>query len=236
MWPKQAAAGEGSDADIFRVIRGKNLVPARTRYDTWSAFAKAGSGPELGTWRGFWLGTGKRLRRRRRSRTDFFWQRLIFQEQLQLHRVENFSFQQCGRDTLKSVAVVLQNGACTLVAGSHDAPDFLVNVNRCVFRIVAVLRDFAAEEDGFFLFAKGQRPERTHPPIADHFPGDLRGAFDVIACPRGDVPEEDLFGGAAAHQHDEGSCEIGLSVGVLVVDGKLHGQSERHAARDNRDL
>src|SRR6266852_6854264 len=152
-----------------------------------SALAKAGSGPELGTWRGFWLGAGKRLRRRRRSRPDFFWQRLIFQEQLQLHRVEDFSFQQCGRDTLKSVAVVLQNGACTLVAGSHDAPDLLVNVNRCVFRIGAVLRDFAAEEDGFFLFAKGQRPERTHPPIADHFPGDLRGAFDVIACARGDV-------------------------------------------------
>ncbi len=86
-----------------------------------------------------------------------------------------------------------------------------------------MLRDFAAQEDGFFLLAKGQRPERAHAPVADHFAGDLRGAFNVIARARGDVSEEDLLGGPAAHQHDECPFKICLCICMLIVNRKLHG-------------
>jgi hypothetical protein len=51
------------------------------------------------------------------------------------------------------------------------------------------------------------------------------GALDVVARAGGDVAEENFLGAAAAHQHGERPFEIGLRVGVLVVDGKLHGQA-----------
>ncbi len=123
-----------------------------------------------------------------------------------------------------------------LYAGGHDATHFLVDVNRGVFRVVAVLRDFAAQEDRLFLLAEGQRAERAHAPVANHLAGDFRGAFDVVARAGGDVAEENFLGAAAAHQHGERAFEISLRVGVLIVDGQLHGQAERHAARNDRDL
>src|SRR6266481_3398812 len=111
-----------------------------TRQNRRSSFAEAGSGAQFGAGRGLGLGARQRLRRRRRSGPDLFRQRLVLQEQLQFHRVEDFAFQQRRRDTLKRVAVVFQNVTRAFVAGSHDAPDFLVDVNRRVFGVVAVLR------------------------------------------------------------------------------------------------
>jgi len=62
-----------------------------------------------------------------------------------------------------------------------------------VFRIVAVLRDFAAEEDCFVFLTVGQRSQLAHTPFANHIARDVRGAFDVIASAGGDVAEENFF-------------------------------------------
>src|SRR5882762_4673013 len=92
-----------------------------TRHNRPSSFAEAGSGTQFGARRGLGLGAGQRLRRRRRSGPDLVWQRLVLQEQLQFHRVEDFAFQQRRRDTLKRVAVVFQNVTRAFVAGGIEA-------------------------------------------------------------------------------------------------------------------
>ncbi len=99
-----------------------------------------------------------------------------------------------------------------------------------------MLRDFAAEENRFFLFAECERAERAHSPLADHLAGDFGGALDVVAGARGDVMQEHFLGGASAHQDGELRFEELLRVGVLVVDGKLHRDAQRHAARDDCHL
>ena len=65
----------------------------RTRGNCRSAFAEAGSGAQFGTRRCLGLGAGQRLRRRGRSGPNLLWQRLVLQEQLQFHCVEDFAFE-----------------------------------------------------------------------------------------------------------------------------------------------
>ena len=77
--------------------------------------------------------------------------------------------------------------------GVHDGSTS-VDVDGGVFRVVAVLRDFAAQEDRFFLFAEGQGPERAHAPLANHLSRDVGGALDIVAGAGGDVSEENFFG------------------------------------------
>jgi len=99
-----------------------------------------------------------------------------------------------------------------------------------------MLGDLAAEEDGFFLLAVGERAHFAHAPVADHVTGDIGGALDVVAGAGGEVAEENLLRSAATHQHAELCLEEFLRVGVLVVDGQLHRDAQGHAARDDGDL
>src|SRR5690348_123512 len=122
------------------------------------------------------------------------------------------------------------------VGTADDALYFLVDLHGGVFGEVAVLVDFAAEEDGFFFLAESERAEFAHAPLADHVAGDLGGALDVVAGAGGDVAEEKFFSAAAAHEHGEHGFEMVLGVGMLVVDGKLHGEAESHAARNDGDF
>ena len=71
-----------------------------------------------------------------------------------------------------------------------------------------MLRDFAAQENRFFLLAEGQRTELAHAPFANHLARDVGGAFDVVARAGGDVAEENFLGAAAAHQHGERAFQI----------------------------
>jgi len=56
-----------------------------------------------------------------------------------------------------------------------------------------VLGNFAAEEDGFFLFAIGSGPIWLMPHSQTMLRAIIRGAFDVVAGAGGDVAEENLF-------------------------------------------
>ncbi len=58
-------------------------------------------------------------------------------------------------------------------------------------------------------------------------------ALDVVSGAGGDMAEENLFGRAAAHQHGQRADEVILRVGMFVVDRELHGETQRHAARNN---
>ena len=81
-----------------------------------------------------------------------------------------------------------------------------------------MLRDLAAQEDGFLFLSESQRSEFAHAPVAHHLSRDVRGSFDVVARAGGDMAEENLLGGAAAHQDGERADQVVLRVGVLVVD------------------
>ena len=103
------------------------------------------------------------------------------------------------RDALQRFAIVGEQAFRFLVAFADDALHFLVDLDGGVFGIVAVLVDFAAQEDGFVFLAVRERAEFAHAPFANHVSGDFRGALDVVACPGGDVAQENFFGRAAAH-------------------------------------
>ena len=62
---------------------------------------------------------------------------------------------------------------------------------------------------------------------------ELGGALDVVARAGGDVVHEDFLGDAAAHQNGELRFEVVLVVRVLVVQRQLHGQAQRHSARND---
>src|ERR1700687_3896073 len=177
----------------------------------------------------------RRLRRGGR-RSRLFRQRLAFHQQLHFVSVDHFALQQRLGNTLQRLFIVGQEVVGVVVAAVYDELLFLVDLDRRVFGIVAMLRDLAAQEDGFVLLPICQRTQFAHAPLANHVASNVRGAFDVVARARGDVPEEKLLRRAPTHQHSQHGLEIFPCVGVLVVFRQLHGQAQRHAARNNRDL
>ncbi len=96
-----------------------------------------------------------------------------------------------------------------------------------------MLRNLPAQEDGFLFLAVRQRPEIAHAPFADHVARKVRGALDIVAGAGSDMPEEDFFGAAAAHEDSEHGFQIFARVGVLIVFRQLHGKPEGHAARND---
>src|SRR6266404_6775624 len=75
-------------------------------------------------------------------------QRLAFHQQLHFVGVDHFAVQQRLRNALQRFFVVRQEVLRFVVAAVDDALHFLVNLDRGVFGIVAMLRDLAAQEDG----------------------------------------------------------------------------------------
>src|SRR6266853_1922376 len=122
------------------------------------------------------------------------------------------------------------------ISDVDDALHFLIDVHGGGFAEVAMLGNFAAQENRFFLFAERQWPKLAHAPFADHVARDVGSAFDVVSGASGDVPEEHFFRGAAAHQHRQHTFQMFFGVGMLIVGRQLHGQAERHAARNNRNF
>src|SRR5262249_38499316 len=122
-----------------------------------------------------------RRRRRRGRRPRLLRQRLAFHQQLHFVGVEHLALQQGQRDAVQRILVGVQDILRLLVSLADNPLHFAVNLQRGVFAEVAVLCDFAAQEDGLFLFAERQRPQVAHAPLADHVARDVRGAFDVVA-------------------------------------------------------
>ena len=75
-----------------------------------------------------------------------------------------------------------------------------------------------------------------HAPLADHLARQLGDALDVVARAGRHAVEGQLLADAAAHQDGDRRFEVLARIGVLVVDGELHGHAQRAAARDDRDL
>src|SRR5450755_347140 len=140
---------------------------------------KAGSGPQFGADH-LGIGAGRRLRRLRRRSANFFRQRFVFHQQLYFVGVDYFAFEQRQRDALERFAIGGQQRLGAFVAAVDDALHFLVDLDGGVFRVVAMLGNFAAEEDGFIFLTVRQRTELAHAPFANHVTGDVGGALDVV--------------------------------------------------------
>src|SRR6266853_2986087 len=108
-------------------------------------------------------------------------QRLAFHKHFHFVGIDDFTFEQRLCDTFERNPIVREELLGALVSAIDDALHFLVNLDGRVFGIVAVLRDFSAEEDCFVLLAVGQRPQLTHAPFANHIAVNVRGACDVSA-------------------------------------------------------
>src|SRR5690348_494791 len=185
------------------------------------AFCQTRQRPRLRPKRKAWLFARYRRRRRWWWRW-FFRQRLAFDEQLQFGRVEHFALKQGVRHAFERVAVRFQDVARLRIAGVDDAADLGVDFDRRIFGVVAMLRDFAAEENLLFLFPERQRTQRAHTPFADHLACNFSGTLDVVTCARGDVVQEDFLRGAAAHQDGELRFEEVFRVRMLIVNWQLH--------------
>jgi len=64
----------------------------------------------------------------------------------------------------------------------------------------------------------------------------IAGALDIVSRAGGHMMQEFFFGDAAGHEDGDLRQKVILAIGVLVVDGQLHGDAQRHAARDDGDL
>ena len=90
-----------------------------------------------------------------------------------------------------------------------------------LFAVVAMLRDFTAEEDLFFLLAERHRTERRHSELADHFARQFRRLFDVVAGARRHRFQEQFFCQTAAHHDRELAFQIRPGIRVTIVNRQL---------------
>src|SRR5260221_10301669 len=118
------------------------------------AAREAWRGPHLGPDH-LWIRRRRRRRRRRCGRRPrLVRQRLAFHQKFHFVRVEHFAHQQRLRDAVQQFAVAGQDALRLFVTVADDSLHFAVDLQRGVFTEVAVLGDFAAQEDGFFLLAE----------------------------------------------------------------------------------
>ena len=139
-------------------------------------------------------------------------------------------------NALEGLAAAQQYVARPFIRRADDLFHFLVDADGSVFGIIAVLGDFAAQEDGFLFLAVGKRPQFAHAPLADHVASDLGGALDIVAGSGSEMTEKNFLGAATTHQHGKHALKIALGIGMFVVDGQLHGDAQGHAARDDGHL
>src|ERR1700722_3074835 len=181
-----------------------------------------------------WIRTRRSLWGRRLRSPRLLRQRLAFHQQLYFVSVDHLALQQRLRDALEHFSVVPKERLRLVVTRVDDAAHFLVDLDRGIFRIIAMLVDLASQEDCFVFFPERERTELAHAPFAHHVASDFRRALDVVARAGGDVTEENFLGRATAHQYCEHGLEIFARVRVLVVFRQLHGQAQRHTARNDR--
>src|ERR1017187_9571613 len=163
-------------------------------------------------------------------------QRLAIDQLGDFIAVQDFADQQHFGDGYQRFGVLVDDGLGRVVTTLHQFLHLLIDADGGVFGVVPVLRDFAAQEDLLFLLAVAHGPEFAHAPFADHLAGQIGGALDIVAGAGSHVVHELLFGDAARHEDGELGEQVVLVVGVLVVEGQLHGDAERHTARDDGDL
>src|SRR5208283_972404 len=115
--------------------------------------------------------------------------------------VQDLALQQRFSDSDHRFRALLDNLARAAVAIFHQLAHLFIDSNGSRFAVVAMLRDFAAQEDLLFLLAEAHGAKLAHAPLANHLAGHLRGALDIVTGAGSDVVHEYLFRDAAGHQN-----------------------------------
>jgi hypothetical protein len=112
-----------------------------------------------------------------------------------------------------------------------------VDLARLVRAVLGHRTELAPDEHRVVVVRQGDRPELVaHAPLAHHLARQLGRALDVVLRARRDVADHQLLGHAAAEEHAEVREDLPALQAVRVLLGELHGEAERHAARDDRHL
>src|SRR3954471_18736179 len=119
---------------------------------------------------------------------------LPFENHLDVLRVDHLALQKSGRNLVERRTVVADDLPRGLVAGVYEPTHFLVDLDGGIFREVAMLLQFATEEDLLIFLAEGDGSKLAHAKLADHLARQLRGLLDVVAGTGGHGVEADLFG------------------------------------------
>ena len=133
---------------------------------------------------------------------------------------------------------IFREKLCTAFVGFlHDTLYFGVDETGRVLTVILVLDPFPADEDFLAGFADGERADGVaHAPLGDHLAGQLGDAFDVIGGAGGDILENDFLSHAAAKENDQVIAQEVAGIAVAILTGKLHGDAEGAASRDNAHL
>ena len=88
---------------------------------------------------------------------------------LELIPRDRFNLEQARGYCVEAVAVLHQNGLRLLVGVIHQAANFLIDLHRYRFGIIALFGDLAPEEDQFLFLPVDHRAELgAHPQAGDH--------------------------------------------------------------------
>ncbi len=142
---------------------------------------------------------------------------VAFNQHLDFVRIKHLALDQSARNSLQHVPIVGDDLPSSAVAVTDELANFLVDLDGCVFAVVAMLGDLASQEDLLFLLAERQWSQFAHAPFADHLASHVSGSLDVVACAGAHHIEEHLFRNAPAHQDGDLRLEIVLVVVVPVV-------------------
>ena len=124
-----------------------------------------------------------------------------------------------------------------LICVVEQAAHFAIDLFGGRFAVIAVARQFAAEENVIFVFAVLDHAEFfAHAPFANHFPRHGGGHLDVAGGAVGDIAKNNFLGDTAAHFDGQTGEQFILAVGIFVFFRQPHGRSKRGAARDDGDF
>src|SRR5581483_4154383 len=162
---------------------------------------------------------------------------VLAEDLVDLATVDRLALEERLGHLVEHLEVAAEEELGALVGLEEDAADVGFVRDRGRLRVVDLLREVPAEEDLLLLLAEGHRTELlAHAPLADHLPGEIGGALDVVTGAGRHAAERELLRRAPAEEDGELAEEVLARVGVAVVERHLLREPEGHAARDDRDL
>ena len=179
-----ADTGRGSRRAGIRTPEKEEAGEARpsreSRSESGGAGCSPGSRPGRRVGRGTSTRPGRCRRHRpeaaRRARKGFAWMIICSSAESRTSRSSKSQ-----RDALQDVAIAVEHLEGGFVGVVDKAADLGIDLASGFLGVIAVLGDFAAEEDLLLLLAEGERTELAHAPLADHLAGNFGGALDIVA-------------------------------------------------------
>ena len=116
------------------------------------------------------------------------------------------------RNDLRRAGVLLGN----------NPMDFRVDFSRRFLGYILGTGNFTTQENGILIVAKGDGPERTHPPITNHVTGDFSDLFDITRGSAGNITQDQFFRNPTTQAHRDLIQHALHRVSELIFFGNKH--------------